>query len=60
MSNYSDKIKFNHWIDSCPIDKPLVVEPVSQTTNDDDEWCYLIPVYVLVKQDEWDEEIKVE
>ena len=51
MSNYSDKIKFNHWIDSCPIDKPLVVEPVSQTTNDDGEWCYLIPVYILVKQD---------
>ena len=47
----TDKIKFDRWIEDCPIDNPQVIDPVTETTNDNGDWCYIVPVHVLIKRD---------
>jgi len=53
MKTYSDKVLFDNWIKNCPIDNPEVIAPVVETTNDDGEYCYLVPVHVLIKRDQF-------
>ena len=35
MTNYSDKIKLEHWIKNCPVDNVQVILPDDQLTEDE-------------------------
>ena len=51
--NYSDKIKFDHWIKSCPIDDVQVQPTTSMVRNDNGKWSYLIKVFLTIDKEDW-------
>ena len=52
--NYSDKIKFDHWIESCPIDDVQVQPTTSMVRNDNGKWSYLVKVFLTIDKEDWD------
>ena len=46
--NYSDKIKFDHWIESCPIDDVQVQPTTSMVRNDNGKWSYLVKLFITI------------
>ena len=52
--NYSDKIKFDHWIKSCPIDDVQVQPTTSMVRNDNGKWSQLIKVFLTIDKEDWD------
>ena len=52
--NYSDKIKFDHWIKSCPIDDVQVQPTTSMVRNGNGKWSYLIKVFLTIDKEDWD------
>ena len=46
--NYSDKIKFDHWIESCPIDDVQVQPTTSMVRNGNGKWSYLVKVFLTI------------
>ena len=52
--NYSDKIKFDHWIESCPIDDVQVQHTTSMVRNDNGKWSYLVKVFLTIDKEDWD------
>ena len=52
--NYSDKIKFDHWIESCPIDDVQVQPTTSMVRNGDGKWSYLVKVFLTIDKEDWD------
>tara|TARA_R100001591_G_scaffold73361_1_gene81340 strand:- start:171 stop:374 length:204 start_codon:yes stop_codon:yes gene_type:complete len=53
IDNLSDKTKFDDWIKNCPIDDLEVLSPTVETQDKNGDWCYLVPVYVLIKRDKY-------
>jgi len=52
--NYSDKIKFDHWIESCPIDDVQVQPTTSMVRNGNGKWSYLVKVFLTIDKEDWD------
>ena len=52
--NYSDKIKFDHWIKSCPIDDVQVQPTTSMVRNGNGKWSYLVKVFLTIDKEDWD------
>ncbi len=52
--NYSDKIKFDHWIKNCPIDNLYVDEPISQIRGKNNKVHYLVKLYLTFDKELWD------
>ena len=53
--NYSQKILFDDWISKCPIEGVFVDEPVSQVRMDDEEFGYLIQVFLIINKEDWEQ-----
>ena len=47
--NYSDKIKFDHWIESCPIDDVQVQPTTSMVRMGNGKWSYLVKVFLTIE-----------
>ena len=54
LMNYSDKIKFDHWIESCPIDDVQVQPTTSMVRNGNGKWSYLVKVFLTIDKEDWD------
>jgi len=52
--NYSDKIKFDHWIETCPIDDVQVQPTTSMVRNGNGKWSYLVKVFLTIDKEDWD------
>ena len=52
--NYSDKIKFDHWIESCPIDDVQVQPTTSMVRMGNGKWSYLVKVFLTIDKEDWD------
>ena len=52
--NYSDKIKFDHWIESCQIYDVQVQPTVTMGRNGNGKWSYLVKVLLTIDKEDWD------
>ena len=55
MTNYSDKIKLEHWIENCPVDNIQVILPDDQLTEDQYRHLLHAILYLQLgaRKDEW-------
>jgi len=55
MSNYSDKIKFDHWIENCPVDNVQVILPDDQLNEDEYRLLLLAIIHLQLgaRKNEW-------
>ena len=55
MTNYSDKIKLEHWIKNCPVDNIQVILPDDQLTEDEYRLLLLAIIHLQLgaRKNEW-------